>query len=147
MKATLLLRKDHETLQALFARLRDTRGNDKTTLWEEIRLEILTHSSIEEELFYPELENTASIHAVELAAKARRQHQEIDELLEQISGNGPTQKSDDRMEQLLTRVEAHLSFEEDEIFEEARQTFSEFRMEQLGLEMEERRRFLGLPAA
>lgn len=148
MKATALLRRDHETLQSLFARLqRPTRANDKVGVCEEIRREIKMHSSIEEELFYPELENTASSRAAELVGKARSQHEEIDGLLDQLGQNGASRKYDEQVTALIEKVEEHLAFEEEEIFEVARQSLSEFRMEQLGLEMEDRRRFLRLAAA
>ena len=50
------------------------------------------------------------------------------------------------MQALFETVQAHIQFEEDNVFEEARKLLSEYRLEELGLEMEDRRRFLQIAA-
>ena len=143
MKATLLLRRDHDTLRSLFGQLRKpTRGNGRTAYFEQLRQEFGMHAQIERELFYPELRNTPSTRAHELVETALRQHEEIDKLIDNIVQHSASGKVDDQIAAFFERAEEHLEFEEDEIFEEARQQFSEYRMEELGLEMEERRRLL-----
>ena len=57
MKVTVLLRNDHETLRGMFDQLKKPTGargqNGKKDLFNEIRREILIHSQMEREIFYP----------------------------------------------------------------------------------------------
>ena len=146
MKATILLRNDHENLLTLLEQgINPARGNDAQ--FQRIRDEIVLHSRIEEELFYSELENTSSARAHMLVNTAVAQHREIEQLLNEMAPQFSARKFDQQMGLLLEKLKAHLQFEEEEIFEEARQYLSEYRMEELGLEMEDRRRFLRLSAA
>jgi len=148
MKVTVLLRNDHETIKSHFAKYRkpNTRNeNGKKELFEAVRREILLHSQMELEIFYPALQETASIRAGELVAEARADHQKIEKLLEAVD---PQDRSfDAQMNELIEAVEGHLEMEEAEIFEEARKSLPEYRLEQLGLEVEERRRIAGNIAA
>src|SRR5262245_6942498 len=141
MKATALLRKDHEALRTSVGRLtKPARGpdKDKAAHLRAIREELLMHTRIEEELFYPEIENTTSTQAAALVKAAVAQHREIDKLLEDVSERANSDKVDAQLAALTAKLNEHLQFEEDQIFEEARQYISEYRMEELGLEMEER---------
>jgi hypothetical protein len=52
-----------------------------------------------------------------------------------------------KMTQLMDQVNGHIEMEEDEIFDEARKNLPEFRLEELGLEMEDRRKILTSIAA
>jgi hemerythrin superfamily protein len=51
------------------------------------------------------------------------------------------------MDDLINAVTAHIEMEEDQIFDEVRKNLPEYRIEELGLEMEERRKILGSIAA
>jgi hemerythrin-like domain-containing protein len=52
-----------------------------------------------------------------------------------------------KIQALTQRVSEHIEFEEAELFEEARKVLSEYRLEELGLEMEQRRKLLQITAA
>jgi hemerythrin-like domain-containing protein len=56
--------------------------------------------------------------------------------------NGAEKNFDAKMAQLIDAVLQHIEMEEEQIFEEARQNLSEYRLEELGLEMEDRRKIL-----
>ena len=58
MKATLLLKKDHENLQSMFAQFTLGSRKDKDAQFAQMQREIEMHSRLEQELFYPELENS-----------------------------------------------------------------------------------------
>jgi len=47
----------------------------------------------------------------------------------------------------MDEVTSHIEKEEEEIFDEARKNLPEFRLEELGLEMEDRRKILATIAA
>src|SRR5262245_45428210 len=151
MKATLFLRKDHEKVHSLFDRFQRAKGssqNGKRGIFDEIRKELSVHSHIEMEIFYPELKQSTSKHAVELVDSATADHQRIEKLLGEIaSATGNEKMFETKMNQLIESVQAHITQEEEEIFPEARHALSEQRLEELGLEMEDRKRILTQAAA
>lgn len=61
--------------------------------------------------------------------------------------NGADKNFDTKMAQLMDQVLAHIEREEEDIFDEARKNLPEYRLEELGLEMEDRRKILTLLAA
>ena len=74
MKVTVLLRNDHETVKALFERVKgsDSRNqNGRKELFNEIRREILIHSQMEMEIFYPALAGTASARSYGISIRSR----------------------------------------------------------------------------
>ena len=61
--------------------------------------------------------------------------------------NGSDKNFETRMTALMDEVTSHIDKEEEEIFDEARKNLPEFRLEELGLEMEDRRKILATIAA
>jgi iron-sulfur cluster repair protein YtfE (RIC family) len=79
MKVTVLLRNDHEAVKAMFDKFTKPRTqNGKKELFNEIRRELLIHSQMEQEIFYPALSGTSSTQAAELVAKAEQEHEAIE---------------------------------------------------------------------
>jgi hemerythrin superfamily protein len=151
MKVTVLLRNDHDALKALFSKFSKPSArhqNGKKELFDEIRREILVHSQMEEEIFYPALSGTASSEAGTLVAKAEQQHHAVEKLLQELSGMNASDKNfETKMTLLIDSVVEHIEMEEEEIFDEARKNLPEYRLEELGLEMEDRRKILVTIAA
>jgi iron-sulfur cluster repair protein YtfE (RIC family) len=151
MKVTVLLRNDHEAQKALFDKFRKVSGsrnqNGKRELLDEIRRELLVHSQMEQEIFYPALAATSSARATELVEIAEQEHHAIEKLLQEISSNTSDKILETKMNQLIDAVLQHIDKEEEEIFDEARKNLPEFRLEELGLEMEDRRKILVTIAA
>jgi iron-sulfur cluster repair protein YtfE (RIC family) len=148
MKATLLLKKEHETLSMLLDRMeKPARGNDKVAHLEELRREMEMHRRLEEELFYPELINTPSTRATDLVDSALQRHDAIDKGLRDMTQHFSPKKFETEFSELATIIREYLKFEDEEIFAEAREHLSEFRNEQLGLDIEVRKRLLTTTAA
>jgi hemerythrin superfamily protein len=151
MKVTVLLRNDHEALKALFDRFRKPGARKEggaRDLFSEIRREILIHSQMESEIFYPALAATSSAHATELISRATREHRGIERLLTELNTmTGPEKNFESKMNQLIDEVLRHIEMEEEEIFEEARKSLAEYRLEELGLELEDRKKILTSIAA
>src|SRR5262249_198222 len=118
--------------------------NGRREIFDEIRREILIHSQMEQEIFYPALQTTASVRATELVSEAEQEHAGIETLLEELNSmSGSDQKQfDSKMAQFMDQVTEHVQKEEEEIFDEARKNLQEYRLEELGLEMEQRRKIL-----
>ena len=152
MKVTLLLRNDHEALKALFDKFtkptnRQPNGGRKE-LFNEIRRELLIHSQMEQEIFYPALAATTSPRAEELIEAAQQEHGAMEKLLQELQlMNGSDKNFETKMSALMDEVTSHIDKEEEEIFDEARKNLPEFRLEELGLEMEDRRKILATIAA
>lgn len=151
MKVTVLLRNDHDALKGLFNKFKKpgTRNqNGRKDLIDEIRREIAIHSQMELEIFYPALSGTSSARARELVSTAEREHRSVEKLLQELSGMNPSDKDfETKMAHLMDEVLRHIAMEEEGIFDEARKNLPEFRLEELGLEMEDRRRILVTLAA
>jgi hemerythrin superfamily protein len=146
MKVTVLLRNDHEALKALFDKFNKPsvrNHNGKRELFNEIRREILVHSQMEEEIFYPTLSATSSSEAAELVKTAEQQHHTVEKLLQELNEmSGSDKNFETKMKELIESVLEHIEMEEEEIFDEARKNLPEYRLEELGLEMEDRRKIL-----
>ena len=146
MKVTVLLRNDHEQVKSLFEKVKKANvrnQNGRKDLFNEIRREILIHSQMEMEIFYPALAGTASARATELVSQAEREHHAVEKLLQEMNLMNATDKAfETKMDQLMEEVTRHIDMEEEEIFDEARKNLPEYRLEELGLEMEDRRKIL-----
>jgi len=151
MKVTVLLRNEHENVKSLFNKYKKpgTRNaNGKKELFNDIRREILVHSQMEIEIFYSALTGTSSTTAASLVAAAIEDHRAIERLLQELNGVNPADRNfETKMAHMMDEVIRHIEKEEEEIFEEARKNFPEYRLEELGLEMEDRRKILTQLAA
>jgi hemerythrin superfamily protein len=152
MKVTVLLRNDHEAVKALFDKFNKPSNsrvqNGKKELFHEIRRELLIHSQMEQEIFYPALSATSSTQAAELVAQAEQEHGAIENLVEELNAmTGAEKNFETKMTELMEHVVRHIEMEEDQIFDEARKNLPEYRLEELGLEMEDRRKILTTIAA
>jgi hemerythrin superfamily protein len=91
---------------------------------------------------------TASTTAGQLIASAEEEHQTVEKLLGELACLGPQDRTfDSKMTHLIDEVTRHIEKEEGEIFNEARKILPEYRLEELGLEMEDRRKILTQLAA
>ena len=151
MKVTVLLRNEHENVKSLFNKYKkpSTRNaNGKKELFNDIRREILVHSQMEIEIFYSALTGTSSTTGVSLVAAAIEDHRAIEKLLQELNGMNPSDRNfETKMAHMMEEVIRHIEKEEEEIFEEARKNLPEYRLEELGLEMEDRRKILTQLAA
>jgi hemerythrin-like domain-containing protein len=151
MKVTVFLRNEHENLKSLFNKYKksNTRnGNGKKELFSDIQRDILLHSQMEIEIFYPALSGTSSTTAVDLVSTAMTEHNAIEESLQELNSMSPSDQSfETKMAAMMDEVSRHIEKEEEEIFDVARKNLPEYRLEELGLEMESRRKILTQLAA
>jgi hemerythrin superfamily protein len=145
MNALNLLKKDHDSVRTLFSRFERTSKTDlerRNDLLAEIRREIQIHSRAEEEIFYPALK-ALNGEGRQLVSQALNDHKDISDLLTQISRLKLTAKNfDDKFEALFEIVDQHIEEEEGEIFRFAEENCSEQQLEDLGRQIQERKRIL-----
>ncbi len=146
MNVLELLKEDHSNVKSLFEKFDRTDKSSqekKTELFEKMRRELKLHSRAEEEIFYPALK-ALNGEGRRLVSEALKEHRDVDELLTQISRLKPCDKNfDDKMETLIENVEHHVQEEEEEIFRLAEENCSEGQLEELGQQIEDRKKILG----
>ena len=151
MKVTVVIRNEHENLKSMFNKYKKPgprNGTGRRELFNDIRREILVHSQMEVEIFYPALEGTSSTTAANLINNAVAEHRAIDKQLQELSSMNPADRNfETGMTDLMDEVVRHIDMEEEAIFDEARKNLPEYRLEELGLEMEDRRKILTQLAA
>jgi hypothetical protein len=148
MKATLFLRRDHEQIRSLFSQYRQARGNGngKRAVLEKIKRELIVHSQIEIELLYPELDFMTGESEKRMQA-ALQDDRQVSKTLSEMTQAGENEKQfEAKVAGLIEKIDRHID-EEEELFDEIRKNVSEQRLEELGLEMEDRKRLLTQIAA
>jgi len=145
MQALKLLKKDHSNVMSLFGKLEragKSAHEKKNELFEQIRRELQLHVKVEEEIFYPAVKAFNGQGRL-LVSEALKEHKDIEELLTQISRLKPSDKNyDEKVETLIENVDHHLEEEEGEIFRFAEENCSPEQLEELGHQIEERKKIL-----
>ena len=145
MNVLKLLKKDHSNVQSLFSKFDHTGRSShekKGELFEKINRELQIHSRAEEEIFYPALKSLND-QGRKLVIEALKEHRDVDGLLTQISRLTPADKNfDEKMETLIENVDHHVAEEEGEIFRVAEENYSQEELEELGRQIEERKKII-----
>jgi len=138
MDAFELLKKDHEKVSGIFEKLDTTteRGvKTREELFTQLKNELDVHAQIEEQIFYPALEEADETH--EITLEAFEEHAIVKQLLAEL---GELSKDDETWGAKLTvlkeNVEHHVEEEEGEMFTGARKVLSSEQIEALGARME-----------
>lgn len=132
MDITTLLKEDHREVEELIAQLED--GADKQTFLK-LKSSLELHTQIEENIYYPALEGKDETD--ELVTDAYQEHDEVDELLEEMSGTDI--ESDEfqvLLKQLKDSIEHHVKEEENELFPKSEEVLGAEKLEKMGDEME-----------
>ena len=140
MDATELLIHDHEKVQGLFAQFELARedAQKKSTLFGKIKEELQMHTKVEEEIFYPAVEELPIERAKDDIERSLQDHEEVDALLDQLQSLAPDDADfDERMTELIDAVRSHIELEQEEVFKVARAGLGEERLNEMGREMEE----------
>jgi hemerythrin superfamily protein len=145
MNVLKLLKEDHSKVQNLFEKL-DPIGKvsyeKKGELFEKIRRELQIHSRAEEEIFYPAIK-AFNGDGRTLVLEALEDHENVDELLTQVSRLKTSDKNFEiKMEELIENVDHHVAEEEREIFRFAEENCSEDQLEDLGRQIQNRKKTL-----
>lgn len=105
------------------------------------------HSQMASEVLYPALAASPSDRAVQLVATARKRCETLERLFQELSRMNPSDHDFEvKMNTVISEIGRHIDMEEDELFHEARKAFPEYRLEELGLEMQVRRDMLRMLA-
>lgn len=96
----------------------------------EIRNAILQHLDLEERTFYPVCSRYSELR--ELIEQSLDEHQQIKDLLYEMSGERSVDELDSLFDQLVAFVESHIDEEETEVFRIACDVIDEARLKEIG---------------
>jgi iron-sulfur cluster repair protein YtfE (RIC family) len=143
LDAIELLTKQHREAQEMLARLAgdEAGGEAKRELFGQLKDALTLHTRMEEEVFYPELEDFEETHA--LVEESYDEHQRVDQLLRRMSeaserAAGETGVGSDwqgMLAELRDAVNHHISEEEGEMFPRAAKLLKPDRLRDMGFEM------------
>lgn len=139
MDGIVLLREDHKTVKRLFREFEKTKGSAtpdaKRELVDRICTELVTHSFIEETIFYPAAREgvpETDDHVLESV----EEHHVMAWLLSELRRLDPADETfDAKVTVLIENTEHHIEEEENEWFPEVRRGLGRNRLNELGEEM------------
>jgi len=151
MDALSLLIADHNRVRGLFARFQTAEEEKDTATMTELAAKIIVelevHTTIEEEIFYPEIQG-ADEELKDTVDEGIEEHHVAKTLIAEIK---MLTAEDDawvaKMKVLIESVEHHAGEEEEEMFPETRKNFEKAALEDLGVQLEARKAELGAPTA
>lgn len=135
--AIALLRADHKKVSELFAEYEKTRSADKKgTIVAQICTELGVHAQIEEEIFYPAVQQALKDN--KLVPEASVEHESLKSLIAQVEGVAPDgQMFDAKIKVMSEYVKHHVKEEQDEMFPKAQKT--KLDMDELGAQLAQRK--------
>jgi hypothetical protein len=142
MNAFALLRADHERVVWMLETIENTievPGNGRDELFSRLKEELDLHARIEEEIFYPALEETKETR--EITLEAYEEHRFVKELLSELEVE-PKDTGEWRAKFTVMKenIEYHVEEEEGEMFKKAREVLSEEESELLGDRIQDAKR-------
>jgi hypothetical protein len=142
--AIQLLEDDHKKVKKLLEQGDDTTENavkTRTELYAKLKSEMEVHEAIEEEIFYPRLKEHPK--AKEIVLEGYEEHHVVDTIMGEL---GETSVEDEtwaaKFSVMKENIEHHIEEEEDDMFKKARDVFSQDELEELGAQMEARKKEL-----
>jgi hemerythrin superfamily protein len=143
MKVTNILMKDHRVVGGMIMTLEMAprfNGMVRRSLFNQIRQQLLVHSQVEEELFYPAVRNLNFGYVDQYVNESYREHQNIKDLLSQLSNIDPVREEFiGKFADLRRTVQHHVEEEEGRIFPMVERHMSVEQLEQLGQRIHDRK--------
>ena len=133
-----LLKADHDSVEELFATVKENEDGDNTDTFDQIRTELELHTHIEEQIFYPHLLNVGNETLQNLTREALEEHGRVKALLGDIGRlSEDLAEFNARLAVLIEDVEHHVEEEEGEMFPMVKDQFDEATLLRLGTLMED----------
>jgi len=135
--AIALLKADHQRVKDLFTQYEATSNPEtKRTLADEVFVELETHAQLEENIFYPAV-NEETDEGPELVKESLSDHETVKNLIQQLRSMAhDTDEFDATFQELIQNVEHHVEEEEAEMFPLAEQELAD-NLDEMSEEMQE----------
>ena len=141
--ATELLKRDHDRVRSLFKEYPengDGGAKRKSEIVGELIRELTVHAKVEEQIFYPAVLDRREKESSKIVRESFEEHNIVETLLEELSRMTPNDDQyDAKVTVLREAVEHHAKEEEDDLFPEAEDLFSNEQLEAMGAEIEDRK--------
>jgi hemerythrin-like domain-containing protein len=141
MDAMKLLEEDHRKVKGLLEEGDSTTERAttrRTELLEELLTELRIHETIEEEIFYPALEEHAKTK--EIALEGYEEHHAVDNIAEELVALDPSDETwSAKFTVMKENIEHHIEEEEGEMFPKARQVLDDEELAEIAETMSARR--------
>jgi hemerythrin superfamily protein len=140
-----LLKKDHDTVEELFKSFEKAKENDdesRLQIAQQICQELTAHATVEEELFYPAVDQKAEEDedAQEKVKEADEEHRLAKALIAEIEGMDTSDDHfDAKVKVLKDVIEHHVEEEEGELMPKARKLLSSEELDEIGSQVEARK--------
>ena len=149
MDSTALLIADHNRVRGLFTRLKEAQEAENTgtmaDLAEQIFTELRVHTTIAEEIFYPEVRQ-GDDDLEDMVAEGLEEHHVVDVLIDEAQALTPGEETwVAKLTVLIENVEHHAGEEESELFPKVRGVFATADLEAQARRLEARKAQLGAP--
>jgi hemerythrin-like domain-containing protein len=135
--AIALLKEDHQRVRDLFTQYEAANNTEaRWTLAEEIFIELETHAQLEENVFYPAV-NEETEEGPQLVKDSLHEHAMVKQFMQELRQMGPHHKQfDAKFRVLMGHVEHHVEEEEAEMLPLAEEELAED-LDAMGAEMQE----------
>jgi len=132
MDAITLLREDHRKVEKLFKEFEKAgprAGKTKAKLVDKIIEELSVHAAIEEQIFYPAVQNADK----DMVLESLEEHHIVKWVLSELQGLTPKdERFDAKVTVLIENVRHHVKEEQDELFPEVRALLTRKQLVDLG---------------
>ncbi len=139
-----LLKEDHRKVEKLLEQGDDTTENavkTRTEVLEKIKAEMQAHETIEEEIFYPALQQHEK--AKEVVLEGYEEHHVVNQILGELNDvSVEDERWAAKFSVMKENIEHHIEEEEDDMFKKAEQIFSKAELDELGDRMEAKKQQL-----
>lgn len=137
-----ILTTQHREVDAMLSMLAQSQGDieKREALFPVLKQQLLAHSRAEEKVFYPAISRAG---AEEQANEAEREHQDMEDALDEVESlDFDDEGWDDALRTLTERVRHHVQEEESAVFEAAREVLDDEQVEALTEAFREQRKEL-----
>ncbi|MFN2385181.1 MAG: hemerythrin domain-containing protein [Thermoanaerobaculia bacterium] len=143
MKATEMLREDHDRVRALFKEYEaagEGAYETKKRILQQLSMELDIHAKLEEEIFYQAFRTAQEEQPKKVVRESFEEHKIVKTLLGELAEMRPQDDQyDAKVTVLQEGVEHHADEEERELFPATEDLFGDEGLERLGAEMEDRK--------
>jgi hemerythrin-like domain-containing protein len=133
MLATKLLEKQHRKVESIFSKL-ERKGSDAEELVIELANDLAAHMTIEQEIFYPAIQNVDR----KLVFESYEEHAIAEVALKRLlAADAESEEFQARVTALKELIEHHVKEEEEELFPEVEKALGDEKLQELGTQMQE----------
>lgn len=137
MDALELLKQDHHKVRELFEQAEGTEDQkEKRRIFRDIKKELETHARIEEEVFYPAMQEHEELE--DMVLESIEEHKQVKTLLREMDDLKPeSDKFEPKLSVLMENVEHHAEEEEEgKMFPKVREIVAQETLDELGTELQ-----------